>query len=58
MWRDPVVNETRELREKYASKFNHNLDSIFEDIRERQKKSGRKRASFSPHKPKQRRDIA
>jgi hypothetical protein len=32
MWQDPIVKETRELREEYAEKFNHDPDAIFEDI--------------------------
>ena len=33
MWQDPIVNETRKLREQYAKQFKHNLDAIFQDIR-------------------------
>jgi len=36
MWQDPIVKETRELREEYAEKFNHDPDAIFEDILKRQ----------------------
>jgi len=35
MWQDPIVKETRELRKKYAEQFKHDLDVIFEDIRNR-----------------------
>jgi hypothetical protein len=52
MWQDPIVKETRELRKKYAEQFNHDLDVIFEDIRNRQEKSERKRFSFPARKPK------
>ena len=48
MWKDPVVKKTRELREEYASQFNHNADAIFDDIRKRQEKSDRKRVAFQP----------
>ena len=33
MWKDPIVSETRQLREHYASQFAHNADAIFQDIR-------------------------
>ena len=51
MWKDPIVKKTRELREEYASQFNHDADAIFEDIRKRQEKSDRKRVAFQPRRP-------
>jgi len=51
MWQDPIVEETRRLREQYAARLGHDLDAIFEDIRRRQQQSGRKRVSFPPRKP-------
>lgn len=50
MWQDPIIKETRELRNQYAAQFNYDLDAIFEDIKKRQEKSTRRRVSFSPHK--------
>jgi hypothetical protein len=51
MWEDPIVKETRKLREEYAAKFNHDPDLIFEDIRQRQNQTERKRVSFPARKP-------
>lgn len=51
MWKDPIVEETRKLREQYASKFNHDIDSIYEDIRRRQALSSKKTVSFPARKP-------
>ena len=51
MWRDPIVKETRELREQYAAKFKNDPDAIFEDILKRQEKSERKRVTFPSRKP-------
>ena len=51
MWKDPIVSETRELREQYAKQFNHDVDAIFEDIQLRQKTQGRNLVSFPPRKP-------
>lgn len=51
MWEDPIVKKTRELREKYAERFNHDPDKIFEDIKNRQEKSKKKLISFPPRKP-------
>jgi hypothetical protein len=51
MWQDPIIKETRKLREEYAAQFDHDPDSIFKDILTRQKKTKRKIVSFSSKKP-------
>ncbi len=51
MWQDPIVEETRALREQYASRFNHDGRAIFEDILRRQAASGRKLVTFPPRQP-------
>ena len=51
MWKDPVVEETRKLREDYARKFNHDIDAIYEDIQQRQAQSGKKLVSFPARQP-------
>ena len=51
MWTDPIVSETRSLREQFAKQFGHNADAIFSDILRRQIASGRKLVSFKPRKP-------
>ena len=51
MWEDPIVKETRALREEYAVKFNHDIDAIFDSILERQRQTKRKCISFSARKP-------
>lgn len=48
--RDPIVEETRKLREEYAAKFSHDPDKIFEDILRRQE--GKKLVSFGPREPR------
>jgi hypothetical protein len=58
MWQDPIVKETRALREQYVSRFKHDADAIFEDILKRQEKSRRKRVSFPARKPKVKKNIA
>ncbi|MEX2176727.1 MAG: hypothetical protein WD872_20340 [Pirellulaceae bacterium] len=39
---DPIVDEVRQVRDAHAARFNYNLDAIFQDIKEREKKSGLK----------------
>ena len=51
-WQDPIVKETRKLRRQYAAKFNFDMDAIFEDIRNRQKKSGKKHVAFPSRRVK------
>jgi hypothetical protein len=58
MWEAPVIKETRERREQYSTKFNHNIDSIFEDICARQNKTTRKCVTFPARTPSQKQKIA
>ena len=51
MWQDPIVTETRLLREQYANQFGHDADAVFQDILRRQSASGRKLVSFQARKP-------
>jgi hypothetical protein len=34
MWNDPIVEETRRLRDEYASKFNYDIHAIVEDLKQ------------------------
>jgi hypothetical protein len=43
---DPIVDEVRRVRDAYAARFDYNLDAIFRDIKEQEKKSGREFISF------------
>ena len=58
MWQDPVIKETRALRERYAEQFKHDLDAIFEDICKRQEKSGRDYVRLPSRRPASQRNIA
>ena len=51
MWKDPIVEETRKLRESYAAEHDHDIDSIFCDIMKRQSESKRKVVSLPHRKP-------
>jgi hypothetical protein len=52
MWTDPIVEETRRLREEYAAKHGHNVHAIVEDLK-RWEKEGfpMPAASNEPIKP-------
>ena len=43
---DPIVDEVRGIRDAHAAKFNYDPDAIFRDIKEQEKRSGRKYVSF------------
>mgnify|MGYP007131706487 CR=1 FL=1 len=51
MWHDPIVEETRKIREKYAASLGHDIDTIFRDIKERESRSNKKNVSFPPKRP-------
>ncbi len=44
---DPIVDEVRRVRDAHAAKFNYDPDAIFRDIKEQEKRSGRKYVSFA-----------
>lgn len=51
MYDDPIVAETRKLRDEYASRFNYDLDAICRDLHEQQLRSGRTLVKRSPKRP-------
>ncbi len=51
MWEDPIVEEIRKIREDHAAKFNHDLDAIYRDLKEQDKRDPRKMVSLPPKRP-------
>ncbi|MFA7241684.1 MAG: hypothetical protein WC091_16355 [Sulfuricellaceae bacterium] len=51
MWQDPIVQETRQLREVFASQHGHDADAIFQAIMEKQSLSQRPRVSYARRLP-------
>jgi len=51
MWKDPIIEEIRQLREQYASQFNHDFERIFQDIQKRQMQEGKTLVRFPPRRP-------
>ena len=49
--RDPIVHEVRKHRQKHAKSFNYDLDAIFEDFKEKERRSGRKVVTRPPRRP-------
>lgn len=50
MWEDPIVAEIRRFREEHAARFNYDLRAICEDLREQERKSGRRFVSYPPRR--------
>lgn len=48
MFKDPIVEEVRAIRQQHAARFNYDLRKIAEDLREKQALSGHKTVSFPP----------
>jgi len=59
MFKDPIVEEVRAIRQQHAAHFNFNFDlrKIAEDFKKKERQSGRKLVSF-PYKPAIQRKIA
>jgi hypothetical protein len=51
MWQDPIVQETRGLREAFASQHGHDADAIFQAILEKQALSQRPKVSYVHNPP-------
>ncbi len=45
---DSLVDEIRAVREAYAARFNYDIDAIYRDIKEQERKSGRTYVSLTP----------
>jgi hypothetical protein len=50
MWKDPIVTETRILRDEYARQFNYDADAIFEDLMAKQATHLERVVSLPPRK--------
>ena len=50
MWQDPIVAETRALRDEYARQFNYDTDAIFEDLMAKQAMHPERLISLPPRK--------
>jgi hypothetical protein len=53
MWTDTIVEETRKNREEHASRFNYDLEAIYRDLKEEEKKSGREVVTLPSKQPLQ-----
>jgi len=54
MWKDPIVEEVRKIREEHAAQFDYDLKAIYDDLKETERQSGRKIVSLPPKRLKER----
>jgi hypothetical protein len=48
MWKDPVVEEVRAIRDAYALPFDHDIEAICGDLRPQEQASGREVVTLPP----------
>lgn len=53
MWNDPIVEEVRKIREEHATRFDYDLEKIFQDLKEQERKGGREVVSYPPRRPQE-----
>lgn len=46
MWQDPIIEQIHKIRQEHARKFNYDLRAIYDDLKQREKKSKQKKASL------------
>ena len=51
MWQEPVVSETRALRDDYARQFNYNIEAMCKDLMAQQARHPARVVSYLPRKP-------
>ena len=44
---DPIVDEVRRIRDEYAARFNYDIDAMFQDLKEKERLSGRTLVSYA-----------
>jgi hypothetical protein len=57
-WSDPIVDEVRRIRDAYAARFNYDLRAIYHDLKEQEKRSGRRVVSCCGGSPDSESDKA
>jgi len=48
MYADPIIDEIRKYRDQYAARFDYDARAMLDDVRRRQKESGRKTVTRVP----------
>ena len=51
MWTDEIVEETRQERDRYAAKFNYDLEAIYRDLKKQEEQTPEKFVSLPAKEP-------
>ena len=51
MWNDEIVEETRQVRDRYAVRFEYDLDAIYCDLKKQEERNPEKFISLRPKQP-------
>ena len=52
MWKDPIVEEVRRIRDAYAAQFDYDLEAIYEDLKAKEQADSRTYVSFASKPPR------
>lgn len=52
MLEDPILKEIRRIRQEHSTRFDHDLDRIYQDLKRRQEESGRRYVCYPPRRPR------
>ena len=48
MWEDKIVEEVRKYRDEHAIKFDYDINKIYQDLKEKEKKNTNKKVTLKP----------
>lgn len=51
MWNDEIVEETRQVRDRYVAKFENDLDTIYRDLKKQEEQNPEKFIPLPPKPP-------
>ena len=57
MWVDEIVEEIRVVREAHAARFGYNLDSIYQDLKDQEQRSGRRIVALPPKRVRRKKNV-
>ncbi len=48
MWQEPIVEEVRKIRDEHAAKYDYDLERIFADLKEQERRRDREFVTLPP----------
>lgn len=50
MWKDPIVEEVRKVRDEHGAKFKYDLNAIYQDLKKQPRLPGHRYVHFEPRR--------